>query len=284
MIPPKVLALIDLPKSLSLALTDMGYTVQVIPTLQRLPETLVPSQAVILCNSSLWKEKAKELEKINLSLKSTSNFWIVVAQEKETVKVPKNGPFDEYLHWPCSMPELQKRVQTGFQILTLQNKIEETCQKMKNLKDLDTGLTHEYLLDSILNHELQRAKRYQIPLSCLAVSLDVKKISLPDFEKFSKFFQKTIRETDYIFETENAQIFILMPHTERVNALGFTERIRKQISLESPLKASVSFGIVAYPNNSAENAKQWVKWSCQALEQARKRGGNQTSLYRESES
>lgn len=281
MTKPKVLALMDLPKSLSSALTQAGYTVQVIPELATLPETLVPSEPILLCDSSLWKKEAKKIEKIRKSLEPS--FWIVVAQGKRTVKIPPNSLFDEYLHWPCSTEELQKRIQTGFRILSLQKKIEEAHQKIGNLKDPETGLANEYLLDSILGYELQRAKRYQLPLTCLVTSSDAKRISPFHFEECLNFFQKTIRETDYLFEIEDSKLLILMPHTERVNALSFTERIRKQTAAESS-KGSVSFGIAAYPNNPVSEGRQLLQWASKALEQAKKRGGNQASLYRESES
>lgn len=280
---PKIVSLIELPPEVSRVLTQNGFTVHVVPTVRDFQEMKIPSHRVVLCGSSACIHSKGEVRKVLENCDPASTFWICVTKEGESFDDLCDIPFHETLRWPTSVQEISTRIGNGFRTLSLHEQLKEASRKSGVFRDKETGFVNPALLESILDYELQRSKRYCAALSCLVASLDTEASALSQelLERFYRLIQTTVRETDLVFPLDHSQLLILMPHTERVNALSFTERIRQKTNASETDAPSVSFGIAAYPNNPTTESHALIRCAQKALRQAQERGGNQASLYRE---
>ena len=125
------------------------------------------------------------------------------------------------------------------------NLFDVTAQKqaenaLKNIaiKDELTGLYNRHFLESIIDEEFDRAKRYDIPLSAALLDLDhFKKVNdkwgHPVGDSVLKLtanvLQNNIRKSDYAIRIGGEELLILMPNTDSQGAYVTAEKVRKAI-------------------------------------------------------
>lgn len=167
--------------------------------------------------------------------------------------------------------------------ITMQKKAEEALEKIA-MKDELTGLYNRYFLDTIMNEEIERSERYEVPLAVVLLDLDnFKKINdtwgHPVGDTVLKLTAdtliKNLRISDYVIRIGGEEILMLMPNTSLNNATAVAEKLRKEIELLiHPVigKYTASFGVAE--RRKGETYREIYKRVDEALYEAKETGRN----------
>ena len=101
-----------------------------------------------------------------------------------------------------------------------------------------------------------------------------------------KIFNKCIRTIDFIYRNGSNEFLFVLPETPALGALEVGNRIRKKLLREyitpkgekTPVAISISGGISSFKVD-AETTKELIEFALEALNSARKDGGNKIYLY-----
>lgn len=138
--------------------------------------------------------------------------------------------------------------------ITDQKKAEEAL-KNAAIRDELTGLYNRHFLEGIVEGELGRAERYQIPLSASLLDLDYfKKVNdqwghpVGDtvLTQVADILKNNIRKSDFAFRIGGEEFLILMPNTDAKGAVTTAEKLRRAIEETAhPVigKFTASFGV-----------------------------------------
>jgi diguanylate cyclase (GGDEF)-like protein/hemerythrin-like metal-binding protein/PAS domain S-box-containing protein len=167
--------------------------------------------------------------------------------------------------------------------ITIQKKAQEVLKNMAT-KDELTGLYNRYFLDSIIDEEIDRAERYEIPLAAVLLDLDYfKKVNdqwghpMGDnvLQFTAEIIKKNTRLSDYAFRIGGEEFLILMLNTNSKGAVIAAEKMRKVIEdATHPVvgKFTSSFGVAE--RNVGENYQSLYKRVDKALYEAKEAGRN----------
>jgi diguanylate cyclase (GGDEF)-like protein len=137
---------------------------------------------------------------------------------------------------------------------TVQKKAEEQIREIAT-KDGLTGLYNRRYLDMIIEEEIERAERYDIPFSIFILDLDHFKKINDDWghpvgdtvlKQTSEIILKNIRLSDIPLRIGGEEFLVLMPHTNLEGAKLAAEKLRKEIEMViHPVagKYTASFGV-----------------------------------------
>ena len=135
---------------------------------------------------------------------------------------------------------------------------EET--KKLAITDSLTGLgNYGYLVTSVTK-EIEKSKRYDLPMTLIFLDLDnFKRINDTKGHevgnmiliKVSEIIKEKIRSSDYAFRYGGDEFIILLPLTDKLTSREVAERIRLEIEKTevSGVKLSASFGVASYPED-----------------------------------
>jgi diguanylate cyclase (GGDEF)-like protein len=137
---------------------------------------------------------------------------------------------------------------------TVQKKAEEQIREIAT-KDGLTGLYNRRYLDMIVEEEIERAERYDIPLSIFILDLDHFKIINDDWghpvgdtvlKQTAEIVLNNIRLSDIPLRIGGEEFLVLMPHTNLEGAKQAAEKLRNEIEMViHPVvgKYTASFGV-----------------------------------------
>tara|TARA_B100000686_G_scaffold354949_1_gene468419 strand:- start:1591 stop:2460 length:870 start_codon:yes stop_codon:yes gene_type:complete len=170
---------------------------------------------------------------------------------------------------------------------------EETTHSSKF--DSVTGLFNRGFFDDALQRELARAKRHNVPLSILFFDLDdFKKVNDTyghlggdaTLKSVSKVINEEKRTEDLAARYGGEEMILILPDTEKTQALVLGERIRKRVSetityfAEKSISITLSGGLACFPVDT-EEAAQLLDCADKALYLAKNAGKNNIALYSE---
>ena len=167
--------------------------------------------------------------------------------------------------------------------ITLQKKAEDA---LKNLvvRDELTGLYNRHFLNRIIENEIKRAQRYEIPLSVYLMDLDHFKIVNDKWghpvgdtvlKMAADILMSCTRMSDYIIRIGGEEFVVLMPYTNLEGARLAAEKVRLEIeSRVHPVvgKFTASFGVAEMKNE--EDYHDLYKRMDDALYEAKETGRN----------
>jgi len=155
------------------------------------------------------------------------------------------------------------------------------------ITDYLTGLYNSRYFFHRLEEEFEKAKRYNIPLSCIMIDIDYFK-SINDqyghrvgdevLKELGRVLKKNTRRGDIIARYGGEEFIMLLPHTDREGAIKEAERLRNLISglqfkfIDGSITAS--FGIAIYPSKDIKQFDDIVTLADNALYNAKKEGRN----------
>ncbi|MEW6189074.1 MAG: GGDEF domain-containing protein [Actinomycetota bacterium] len=160
------------------------------------------------------------------------------------------------------------------------------------------GLTevfnHRYFYEH-LEKEMERAERYNRPLSLIMMDIDYfkdyndvcgHKRGDDVLKQMAKMLIETTRKFDVVARYGGDEFTIILPETDKTEALNIAERIRRDVEQyafsfdDSPEKRylTMSLGIATYPYD-AGNVDELVDGADRALYKAKKRGRNRVCLF-----
>jgi diguanylate cyclase (GGDEF)-like protein len=159
----------------------------------------------------------------------------------------------------------------------------------QSMQDAHTGLYNRWHFEEALGKELERALRHKRELTLLLVDIDhLSRVNdLLGHEKgdaaikyVAQIIKNTLRDIDIPCRFGSEEFAIILPETQRQNALEAAERLRQKIrSQPAPTigMLTVSMGVATYPENG-EDGQSLVRAAEQALDIAKFEGRDRTKL------
>lgn len=174
---------------------------------------------------------------------------------------------------------------TAFLILTsdtLIRKLEDTIRQ-----DQLTGLLNKSALQEEMQTEIQRALRYQRPVSLMMIDLDNFK-SINDsqghlqgdavLKKIARCILDSVRTTDVVARFGGDEFTVLLPETDEATARLVAERTRQHLNLNLPDHCSASIGLATLAAK-AEDLDTFMRRADDALYEAKRLGKNQVLAW-----
>jgi len=176
---------------------------------------------------------------------------------------------DEYLTKPFSRAELIARLNTGRRFLEQDRALRRANEEIRILSITDplTGCYNRGCLNMRLPQEIQRAARYNRPLSIFMCDIDhFKKVNdtyghqAGDLvlKEFSKRINNSIRDkVDLLARYGGEEFLVTLPETDLNGALHLAERLRRVISEKKynigtkKINITASFGVAGFDSDNA---------------------------------
>ncbi|MCX7903682.1 MAG: diguanylate cyclase [Caloramator sp.] len=270
------------------------------------PEIILSKEKVNIDKYSLIIEKAKRLEKTIIVKKSDE-----CGDVTNVICIPliKNKRKDKFR---ISTYDIKRNY--GYVILEtdkfINNFTEEAIEDCKPLVNLLMGyieninivntaiidkLTSAYtrkILDDVLDENIENAEVNGGVFSIVMVDIDnFKKLNdkyghlLGDkiLRKLGEVVKSNIRKNDLFFRYGGEEFLILLPYTNKYDALNLAERIRKKIETNLFIdgkSVTASFGIASFPED-AEWKEELLEKADKALYVAKEKGKNRCEVWDE---
>lgn len=179
-------------------------------------------------------------------------------------------------------------------------KINEAQRKLVELATIDdlTQLNNRRYFFERFNQEVERARRYQRPLSCIILDLDHFKTINDTYGHLSgdqvlidiaRILKKNCRQSDLAGRYGGEELILLLPETEVAGAMIIAERIREMIEQHQTvggkgeiLRVTVSMGVASLTVPELEELdknERIIQYADDALLKAKKDGRNKIELY-----
>jgi diguanylate cyclase (GGDEF)-like protein len=187
-----------------------------------------------------------------------------------------------------------------FFISRLLRKITEAQQKLVELATIDdlTQLYNRRYFFERFNQEMERAKRYERPLSCILMDIDhFKRVNdtyghlagdmvLTDIARILK---NHCRQSDLAGRYGGEELIVLLPETDFAGAMIIAERIREIIEKYEAvngkglvIQVTVSMGVASLSGaelRTIDKNERIVQYADDALLLAKKAGRNRIEVY-----
>lgn len=230
--------------------------------------------------------------------KSDHYTFIILLTSKNTQEALVEGleaGADDYIVKPINPAELRVRLKGAQRILDLEASLQRSLAEIRELSIHDplTGAFNRGYLDKQLENEIQRAYRYQHPLSLILCDLDHFKLVNDTYghQVGDEVLQRCVRDIyhsirhqiDWVARYGGEEFVIALPETDSAGCSVVAERMRKQIACSSNeskgniLKISASFGTVTLepdPEAVRTSAADLVQRADICLYQAKQAGRN----------
>lgn len=208
---------------------------------------------------------------------------------------------DDYLPKPYNDLELNARIYASLRTKALQDELraknkqlEELLYKVEYLAITDalTGLYNRRRFHDILQKEFERSKRYSSPVSLLMIDIDhFKKINDRHGHlagdhvllEVAQIIQKNIRDVDTAARYGGEEYIVILPNTEKNDALTVAERMRTSIQNSSFQEINkdvitVSIGIAGLPEKHIDTEDKLIRSADLALYRSKQNGRNRSEI------
>lgn len=177
--------------------------------------------------------------------------------------------------------------------ITSRKEAEEKARYLA-LHDPLTGLYNRRVLEGRLTEELNRAERYQRPLSIFMLDLDhFKRVNDTHGHQFgdvalchlAQLLENSIRKTDYVARYGGEEFIVVLPETPLSEAIDLAERLCEQIKNEDipigrhqKIRLTASIGVSCYPMHH-HTWKGLIENADSAMYLAKKEGRNRVRSH-----
>jgi two-component system cell cycle response regulator len=209
---------------------------------------------------------------------------------------------DDYLSKPYEEVELNARVYAALRTKRLQDDLKQKNEEMKDMlarvealsiTDPLTGLFNRRRFEDILETEFKKALRYQTPLSCLMIDIDLFKTVNDTFghaagdvviRETAQIITKSIRNVDTACRWGGEEFVVLAPMTTKAFAIQPARRIWKTVSDRAfsalgDCKITVSIGIADVSGSGIDATDKLIQAADMALYEAKKNGRNRIEVH-----
>lgn len=153
-----------------------------------------------------------------------------------------------------------------------------------------TGCLNRRALAEALGGELDRARRYELPITLLLADIDRFKTVNDErghvagdavLRQVGEILHREARSVDIVARYGGEEFVIVMPETAPQGAVIFAERLRRRMSEHDfadpgndPLHVTVSIGLASFPDERVSGPDAFVALADQALYRAKNDGRN----------
>ena len=176
-------------------------------------------------------------------------------------------------------------------------KIEDEKTHLEKLAITDylTGVYNIRYFYHRFKEEFSRARRYNLPLSCLMLDIDFFKRINDKFghragdiilREFAQLLQKHTRKSDVLARYGGEEFIMLLPQATERGAAAKAEAMRIYVEkhgfreLKGKKGLTVSIGIATYPGKSIKNMDDIISFADNALYKAKTAGRNRVMVYK----
>lgn len=290
----------ELRREIGEILSEEGYKVMGVGTYAHASEELKKSfYNLVLVDIKLPDGSGVDLLKEirRLSRDTITVILTAWASVENSVSALNEGAF-AYIQKPFNVDGLVITVRKALRMQKYSFESRHLLNRLKELSITDalTGLyNYRYLLERLAK-ELERAKRYALPLSIAMLDIDFFK-SINDvygheygdriLKDFAEFLRDFIRGCDIVARYGGEEFVIILPNAMNDNAVMLGKRLLEAIgghifdAADKKIKLKVSMGISSFPENAGEinSASDFLSLADIALLEAKKTGRNKVSAY-----
>ena len=224
-----------------------------------------------------------------------STIFISGESKQESVILGLDAGADDYITKPFDILELLARVRTQLRVKALRDELRRAKEKLQRLVEIDdlTGLYNMRHLYEKLDGEIHRALRYDRQVAVVMMDLDrFKRVNDEHDHLFGSFviaevgkmISQNIRKVDFAARYGGDEYLVVLTETDKVGALNFAERLRKNIEDHkfthegASIKVTSSMGLaITNPNQENINARELVLFADKCLYKSKKTGRNRVS-------
>jgi diguanylate cyclase (GGDEF)-like protein len=161
-----------------------------------------------------------------------------------------------------------------------------------SVRDSLTDLyNHRYSI-SLLGNEFDRVGRYEEGVGLLMIDIDHFKevndrwghpVGDSVLREVASILKETLRAVDAVGRYGGEEFMVILPHTDRAEALQTAERVRRRIeghqfrSGDDELRVTVSVGVACYPAERVESPAALIREADKALYKAKEGGRNRVA-------
>ncbi len=165
-------------------------------------------------------------------------------------------------------------------------------EKLKLIASTDklTGLFNRNKFYEIISNEIERAKRYNRPLSLIIFDIDhFKKINdtfghnIGDYvlKTIATIIKKNIRKNDTPFRWGGEEFIVLTPETDINGAATFAEKLREAVEnykFDKVVKVTISLGVAQYDPKKDKDIDSLINRADEALYKSKESGRNRVTI------
>jgi diguanylate cyclase (GGDEF)-like protein len=205
-------------------------------------------------------------------------------EQKDLIKGFSAGA-DDYITKPFNHLELKARLKTGKRIIDLQKQLQEQASR-----DGLTGLWNRKRMFRILDKEINRAQRDNLPVAIIMIDIDKFK-AINDthghhvgdlvLHEVASVLKNNVRNYDEICRYGGDELLIILPNCNSAKAETIAERLRKSVIKHKittdavSLNVTISLGGTTTENHSSDvTPEALIMASDEALLMAKTKGRN----------
>jgi len=171
--------------------------------------------------------------------------------------------------------------------ITERKQLENKFERLATIDEL-TQVFNRTKFQEVIKIELERAKRYNHPLSMLMFDIDHFKAindtyghSVGDYvlQTLAQIAKENLREIDYLVRWGGEEFIIIAPETDLGRAKALAERIRTAIEnyrFDQAGKITISFGVTEFKENDIEDS--FIRRADDAMYRAKEKGRNRVEV------
>lgn len=190
----------------------------------------------------------------------------------------------DYITKPYNLPMVMLRLDSVLQRNGNGQQHEEALISDPAYTDELTGLRNRRYLRERLQEEVDKAHRYDVPLSCVVIDVEeiqaldeeAGPVPLEDLLPELAFSLRSLTRTHDILARFDSNMFAaVLPHTSLENAMHYVNNILEEVEastfsdVQHPSKAKLRVGVVTCRNGSAKSADQVLGDAMRSLLQAK---------------
>lgn len=175
------------------------------------------------------------------------------------------------------------------ELINVNAQLEQRIAQAERMAETDplTGIANRYRLEKVLDTEVERASRFEQPLSIIAMDIDNFKLINDKYGhangdmvlvKLSRLIKKNIREIDLVARWGGDEFMLILPNTTLDAAMITAEKLRMLVAntqLDKRAEITSSFGVAQIRHG--ESAMRLAIRVDNALYQSKDEGKNRIS-------
>lgn len=297
----RILTVDDDPQSLKVlqkALEWEGYQVEVAASGEQALKKITNwnPHLVLLDVNMPGLDGIETMQFLRNSKEYVSTIFVSGKSDKEDVIRGLDAGADDYICKPFDPQELLSRIRCHLRIKDIRDELSRANSRLSELVDRDdlTGLFNMRSLYQKLDHELDRAHRYERQVAVIMMDMDYFK-SVNDnhdhlfgsfvLAEIGKIIKDNIRKVDFAARYGGDEFLIVLTEINPDGAKTFAERLRKSIgdhdfrqgSFHKKLTTSLGLAVTGR-GGSGLDARNLVREADRALYRAKENGRNRIEM------